>query len=119
MSQDVLHDIIRQKIAAMNIEGYYLRPARFEINQPQFNLELHNVVYVLNTKSLPFNYRVQMFSSDNVFVTTDEQYKQLEDLKYQIFTDYIQIWTTLLDPALGSFESYNLEFLKIIPSRSK
>lgn len=120
MSQDILHDIIRQKVAAMNVESYYLRPARISITSNDFEIDLHNVVYILNTKEIPVNRNITLFSSDNVFIIDSEEYAKLSDLKYQIFTDYIQIKTEITDQGIGdAFEPYTLEFIKIIPSRSK
>lgn len=115
MNQSIIHNIIRQKVKGMNIENFYLQPTRLLINSVLFRMNLRNTVYILNNSELPENCKLTIISSDNVFETDHKQFEKIKEFGYQIFTDYLEIHSELVDPAISNFSPYYLEFLEIIP----
>ena len=116
MTKDIiLQNIIEQKAQGMNIDRYFIQPARITVNEQNHLLNLNNVVYILNTPQVPDNYDITIISTDNVFQIDTEKYDSLADAKYQVFTDYMKITTVLTDALAGHFEPYVLEFVKLIP----
>ena len=114
-TSELLHTIARDRINGMyTIDSYQLKPAIIKVDSPQVALDLNNNMWILNTKALPGNIsQLEMISSDNVFLSTPEEYGFMDEYRYQVFTDYIDINTLSVD-----FIPYRLEFVKIIPHRN-
>jgi hypothetical protein len=71
-------------------------------------------MWILNTKGLPTHItELELTSSDNVFAATPDEYDFMDEYRYQVFTDYLDIKTDS-----ENFQSYRLEFVKIIPHRN-
>jgi hypothetical protein len=71
-------------------------------------------MWILNTKAIPATIdELEMVSSDNVFTATPDEYDFMDEYRYQVFTDYIDIKTQAAD-----FKPFRLEFVKIIPHRN-
>ena len=115
---DIVHDIIRQKVTAMRIDGHYIQPMRILVTSENMEVQLNNIVCLLDTKILPENINLKISSVDNVFVTNSHDYEQLSNVKYQLFTDYLQIETSMIDSYVSNFAPYYLEFLQIIPIKN-
>ena len=83
------------------------------VTSPNFSIDLNNDMWILNTKRLLETIdKVEMVSSDNVFTATPEEYDFMDEYRFRVFTDYIDIETTA-----ENFTPYRLEFVKIIPHR--
>ena len=97
-----------------SIDSYQLKPVVVKITQADLSLDLKNDLWILNTKAIPSDIdELEMVSSDNVFTATPEEYDFMDEYRYQVFTDYIDIKTQSAD-----FKPYRLEFVKIIPHRN-
>ena len=78
------------------------------------SIDLKNDMWILNTKGLSASItELELASSDNVFTATPEEYDFMDEFRYQVFTDYIDIKTET-----ENFQPYRLEFVKIIPHRN-
>lgn len=113
-TSELLHTIARDRIAGMfTIDNYQLKPTIIRINKEDLSIDLNNDMWILNTKALPSHIsEIEMISSDNVFLTTPEEYEFMDEYRFQVFTDYLDIHTSS-----ANFQPYRLEFVKIIPHR--
>jgi hypothetical protein len=114
-TSELLHTIAKDRIAGLKtIDSYQLKPMVVQITKQDMPLDLKNDMWILNTQRLPNHIdKIEMVSSDNVFTATPEEYDFMDEYRYQVFTDYIDIKTET-----GNFQPYRLEFVKIIPHRN-
>jgi hypothetical protein len=114
-TSELLHTIAKDRVAGMRtIDSYQLKPVVVMVKQADFSLDLKNDMWILNTKCLPNHIsEIEVISSDNVFTATPEEYDFMDEYRYQVFTDYIDIKTDS-----ENFQPYRLEFVKIIPHRN-
>jgi hypothetical protein len=114
-TSELLHTIAKDRIAGLRtIDSYQLKPIVIRVTSPDMSLDLKNDMWILNTKGLPGSIdELEMISSDNVFTATPEEYDFMDEYRYQVFTDYIDIKTLA-----ENFKPYRLEFVKIIPHRN-
>ncbi len=114
-TSELLHTIAKDRIAGMRtIDSYQLKPTVIQVTEAKMSLDLKNDLWILNTKGLPSSLEeLELISSDNVFTATPEEYDFMDEYRYQVFTDYIDIQSTS-----ASFKPYRLEFVKIIPHRN-
>ncbi|WP_139314992.1 hypothetical protein [Saccharicrinis aurantiacus] len=84
------------------------------ITSANHSIDLNNDMWILNTKSLPSSIEeIEMISSDNVFTATPEEYDFMDEFRFRVFTDYIDIKSIA-----ETFKPYRLEFVKVIPHRT-
>ncbi|MCT4643614.1 MAG: hypothetical protein N4A74_01410 [Carboxylicivirga sp.] len=114
-TSELLHTIAKDRIAGLRtIDSYQLKPTVIRVTSPDMSLDLKNDLWILNTKGLPGSIdELEMVSSDNVFTATPEEYDFMDEYRYQVFTDYIDLKTQA-----ENFKPYRLEFVKIIPHRN-
>lgn len=114
-TSELLHTIARDRIAGMlTIDSYQLKPTIVRVTGPNVSFDLNNDMWILNTKALPPHIdQMEIISSDNVFVTAKEEYELMDEYRFQVFTDYMDITTHS-----ENFRPYRLEFVKIIPHRN-
>ena len=114
-TSELLHIIAKDRISGMRtIDSYQLKPSVIKVTQADFSLDLKNDMWILNTKGLHNHIsEIEIVSSDNVFTATPEEYDFMDEYRYQVFTDYIDIKTDS-----ENFMPYRLEFVKIIPHRN-
>ncbi|MDA3906973.1 MAG: hypothetical protein PF484_12955 [Bacteroidales bacterium] len=114
-TSELLHNIAKDRVEGMRtIDSFQLKPAVVSITQADMSLDLKNDLWILNTKGIPASIdELEMVSSDNVFTATPEEYDFMDEYRYQVFTDYIDIKTQSND-----FKPFRLEFVKIIPHRN-
>ena len=113
-TSELLHTIAKDRIDGLRtIDSYQLKPKVVKINSPVQSIDLKNNMWILNTKALPISINeLEIISSDNVFTVSPNEYDLMDEFRYQVFTDYMDIKTDM-----GSFQPYRLEFIKIIPHR--
>jgi hypothetical protein len=113
-TSELLHTIARDRISGMHtISKYQLKPTLLKVRSPEISIDLNNDMWILNTMSLHTSIgSIEIISSDNIFITTREEYALMDEYRFQVFTDYMDIKTTT-----SSFSPYVLEFVKIIPHR--
>jgi hypothetical protein len=114
-TSELLHTIAKDRVSGMRtIDSYQLKPTVFRVTEPNLSIDLKNDMWILNTKVLPAHItELELVSSDNVFTATPDEYDFMDEYRYQVFTDYLDIKT---DSA--NFQTYRLEFVKIIPHRN-
>ncbi len=114
-TSELLHTIAKDRVSGMRtIDSYQLKPTVIMVTGSDISLDLKNDMWILNTKGLPSSIdEMELISSDNVFTATPEEYDFMDEYRYQVFTDYIDIKTQA-----ESFKPYRLEFVKIIPHRN-
>ena len=114
-TSELLHTIAKDRVAGMRtIDSYQLKPAIIRVTSADMSLDLKNDMWILNTRGLPDSItELEIASSDNVFTATPEEYDFMDEFRYQVFTDYIDIKTDT-----ENFQPYRLEFVKIIPHRN-
>jgi hypothetical protein len=114
-TSELLHTIAKDRVTGMRtIDSYQLKPTVVRITEPIMSIDLKNDMWILNTKSLPIGMtELELISSDNVFTATPQEYDFMDEYRYQVFTDYIDIESTSDD-----FQPFRLEFVKIIPHRN-
>jgi len=114
-TSELLHNIARDRVSGMRtIDSYQLKPTVIKVTEPDMSLDLKNDMWILNTKGLPANItELELISSDNVFTATPDEYEFMDEYRYQVFTDYLDIKTDS-----SNFQPYRLEFVKIIPHRN-
>ncbi len=114
-TSELLHIIAKDRIDGLRtIDSYQLKPVIIKIISANQSIDLNNDMWILNTKSLPSSIEeIEMISSDNVFTATPEEYDFMDEFRFRVFTDYIDIKTIT-----ESFKPYRLEFVKIIPHRN-
>ncbi len=114
-TSELLHTIAKDRIAGLRtIDSYQLKPIVIRVTSPNMSLDLKNDMWILNTKGISSSIdELEMISSDNVFTATPEEYDFMDEYRYQVFTDYIDIKTLA-----ENFKPYRLEFVKIIPHRN-
>lgn len=114
-TSELLHTIAKDRIAGLRtIDSYQLKPMVVKVTSTDMSLDLKNDMWILNTRALSGSIEeIEMVSSDNVFTTTPEEYDLMDEYRYQVFTDYIDITTQA-----ENFSPYRLEFVKIIPHRN-
>lgn len=114
-TSELLHTIAKDRISGlMTIDSYQLKPLVVVVLQPDQTLDLKNDMWILNTRSIPqFIEELELVSSDNVFAATLTEYELMDEYRYQVFTDYIDVKTRA-----ENFQPYRLEFVKIIPHRN-
>lgn len=113
-SSELLHTIAKDRIAGLStIDRYQLKPVMIMVTSQNHSIDLNNDMWILNTKILPITAdEIEMISSDNVFRATPEEYDFMDEFRFRVFTDYIDIETIT-----ENFKPYRLEFVKIIPHR--
>jgi hypothetical protein len=114
-TSELLHTIAKDRVAGMRtIESYQLKPTIIQVTNADMSIDLKNDMWILNTKGLPTHIsELELISSDNVFLATPDEYDFMDEYRYQVFTDYIDIKTDTVN-----FQPYRLEFVKIIPHRN-
>ncbi len=114
-TSELLHVIAKDRIEGMRtIDSYQLKPVVITVTAEKQSFDLNNDMWILNTKSLPtFIEEIELISSDNVFAATPTEYDLMDEYRYCVFTDYIDIKTIT-----ENFQSYRIEFVKIIPHRT-
>ncbi|MCK5023206.1 MAG: hypothetical protein KAS04_03465 [Candidatus Aenigmarchaeota archaeon] len=114
-TSELLHIIAKDRVSGMRtIDSYQLKPMVIKVTEANLSLDLKNDMWILNTKGLPNHItELELTSSDNVFTATPDEYEFMDEYRYQVFTDYLDIKT---DSA--NFQPYRLEFVKIIPHRN-
>lgn len=114
-TSELLHTIAKDRVSGLRtIDSYQLKPTVIKVTQSNFSIDLKNDMWILNTKGLPYHIsEIEIVSSDNVFTATPEEYDFMDEYRYQVFTDYIDIKTDS-----ENFIPYRLEFVKIIPHRN-
>jgi len=114
-TSELLHTIAKDRIEGLRtIDSYQLKPVMITVTSANHSIDLNNDMWILNTKSLPSSIEeIEMISSDNVFTATPEEYDFMDEFRFRVFTDYIDIETIA-----ETFKSYRLEFVKIIPHRT-
>ncbi len=114
-TSELLHTIAKDRIDGLRtIDSYQLKPVIIKVTSANQSIDLNNDMWILNTKSLPSSIEeIEMISSDNVFTATPEEYDFMDEFRFRVFTDYIDIKTIT-----ESFKPYRLEFVKIIPHRN-
>lgn len=115
-TSELLHSIARDRVSGMRtIDSYQLKPVVVQVQQPQMTIDLKNDLWILNTKRFPETFtQLEMISSDNVFTASPAEYDLMDEFRYQVFTDYIDIETSA-----DEFAPFRLEFVKIIPHREQ
>ena len=114
-TSELLHTIAKDRIEGLRtIDSYQLKPVMITVTSAKHSIDLNNDMWILNTKSLPAHIEeIEMISSDNVFTATPEEYDFMDEFRFRVFTDYIDIETIA-----ETFKPYRLEFVKIIPHRN-
>jgi hypothetical protein len=114
-TSELLHTIAKDRVSGMRtIDSYQLKPTVIKVTGSDISLDLKNDMWILNTKGLPSSIEeLEIISSDNVFTATPEEYDLMDEYRYQVFTDYMDIKTQS-----ENFKPYRLEFVKIIPHRN-
>jgi hypothetical protein len=114
-TSELLHIIAKDRVSGMRtIDSYQLKPMVIKVTEANLSLDLKNDMWILNTKGLPVHItELELLSSDNVFTATPDEYEFMDEYRYQVFTDYLDIKTNSAD-----FQPYRLEFVKIIPHRN-
>ena len=114
-TSELLHTIAKDRVTGMRtIDSYQLKPTIIRVTQADLSLDLKNDMWILNTKGLPNHIlEIEIISSDNVFTATPQEYDFMDEYRYQVFTDYLDIKTDS-----ENFTPYRLEFIKIIPHRN-
>ena len=113
-TSELLHTIAKDRIAGLRtIDSYQLKPVVVHVTKAYQTIDLKNDMWILNTRHLSASIKeLEMVSSDNVFTATPEEYEFMDEYRYQVFTDYIDLITKA-----ENFRPYRLEFVKIIPHR--
>ncbi len=114
-TSELLHTIAKDRVSGMRtIDSYQLKPVVIKVTEMNQALDLKNDMWILNTQRIPAGIsELELVSSDNVFTATPDEYDFMDEYRYQVFTDYIDI-KTITD----NFQPYRLEFVKIIPHRN-
>ncbi len=114
-TSELLHTIAKDRIAGLKtIDSYQLQAEIIAVDEPSLSLNLNNDMWILNTKALPKSLnQLELISSDNVFVVTPGEYDLMDEYRYQVFSDYLDIRSEAED-----FMPFRLEFVKIIPHRN-
>lgn len=114
-TSELLHTIAKDRVAGMRtIDSYQLKPTVISVSNADMSIDLKNDMWILNTRGLPATIEeLELVSSDNVFTASPQEYDFMDEYRYQVFTDYIDIKTAAQD-----FTPYRLEFVKIIPHRN-
>ncbi|WP_282039319.1 hypothetical protein [Saccharicrinis aurantiacus] len=114
-TSELLHTIAKDRIEGLRtIDSYQLKPVMITVTAANHSIDLNNDMWILNTKAIPGHIEeIEMVSSDNVFTATPEEYDFMDEFRFCVFTDYIDIKTIA-----EIFKPYRLEFVKIIPHRN-
>jgi hypothetical protein len=114
-TSELLHIIAKDRVSGMRtIDSYQLSPTFIKVTEANMSIDLKNDLWILNTKGLPNSIsEIEIVSSDNVFTATPDEYEFMDEYRYQVFTDYLDIKTKS-----ANFQPYRLEFVKIIPHRN-
>ncbi len=114
-TSELLHTIAKDRIAGLRtIDSYQLQPEIITVDKVALSLNLTNDMWILNTKALPEHLKqLEMISSDNVFVVTPAEYDLMDEYRYRVFSDYLDIKSET-----DNFQPFRLEFVKIIPHRN-
>lgn len=114
-TSELLHTIAKDRVSGMRtIDSYQLKPTVIKVTEPGMSIDLKNDMWILNTKAIPNHIeQLELVSSDNVFTASPAEYDLMDEYRYQVFTDYIDIKTES-----GNFQPFRLEFVKIIPHRN-
>jgi len=113
-TSELLHTIAKDRIEGLRtIDSYQLKSHVVKVDSPIKSIDLKNDMWILNTKALPVAINeLEIVSSDNVFTVSPTEYDLMDEYRYQVFTDYMDIKTDM-----GDFQPFRLEFIKIIPHR--
>ncbi|WP_075604040.1 hypothetical protein [Saccharicrinis aurantiacus] len=114
-TSELIHTIAKDRVSGMRtIDSYQLKPTVIRVTSADVSIDLKNDMWILNTRALSATItELELASSDNIFTATPEEYDFMDEFRYQVFTDYIDIKTTV-----ENFQPYRLEFVKIIPHRN-
>jgi hypothetical protein len=114
-TSELLHTIAKDRVSGLRtIDSYQLKPVVIKVTEIDQALDLKNDMWILNTQRIPASIsEFELLSSDNVFTATPDEYEFMDEYRYQVFTDYIDIKTKS-----ENFTPYRLEFVKIIPHRN-
>lgn len=114
-TSELLHTIAKDRVSGLRtIDSYQLKPVVIKVTEIDQALDLKNDMWILNTQRIPTSIsELELLSSDNVFTATPDEYEFMDEYRYQVFTDYIDIKTLS-----ENFTPYRLEFVKIIPHRN-
>ena len=114
-TSELLHTIAKDRIEGLRTrDSYQLKPVMITVTSAKHSIDLNNDMWILNTKSLPNSIEeIEMISSDNVFTATPEEYDFMDEFRFRVFNDYIDIETIA-----ETFKPYRFEFVKIIPHRN-
>ena len=114
-TSELLHTIAKDRVSGMRtVDSYQLKPIVIRVTEPNVSFDLKNDMWILNTKGIPTNItELELISSDNVFTATPDEYEFMDEYRYQVFTDYLDIKTDS-----SNFQPYRLEFVKVIPHRN-
>ncbi len=114
-TSELLHTIAKDRIAGLRtIDSYQLKPVVVNVTKADQTIDLKNDMWILNTQKIPTSItELELVSSDNVFTATPKEYEFMDEYRYQVFTDYIDIRTET-----DEFKPFRLEFVKIIPHRN-
>ena len=113
-TSELLHIIAKDRIDGLRtIDSYQLKSHVVKVDSAIKSIDLKNDMWILNTKALPITINeLEIVSSDNVFTVSPNDYDLMDEYRYQVFTDYMDIKTDM-----DNFQPYRLEFIKIIPHR--
>jgi hypothetical protein len=113
-TSELLHTIAKDRIDGLRtIDSYQLKSQIVKVDSPIKSIDLKNDMWILNTRTLPNSItELEIISSDNVFNVTPTEYDLMDEFRYQVFTDYMDIKTNM-----DNFQPFRLEFIKIIPHR--
>ncbi|BDD02468.1 hypothetical protein [Persicobacter psychrovividus] len=119
-TSELIHHIAKDRIEGMKtIIDYKLTPFRILVNSPTTFWDLNNDMFVLNTHKLPVfgeqHISYTLKSSDNYFTVSPSEYELMDEYRYQVFTDYIDLNVSMEDTEV--FRPFYLEFIKITPFR--
>jgi predicted PhzF superfamily epimerase YddE/YHI9 len=94
-TSELLHTIAKDRIAGLRtIDSYQLKPVMITVTSANHSIDLNNDMWILNTKLLPAHIEeIEMISSDNVFTATPEEYDFMDEFRFRVFSDYIDIET--------------------------
>ena len=113
-TSELLHTIAKDRIDGLRtIDSYQLKSFVLQVKTSRMSIDLKNDMWILNTKALPNTINeLEIVSSDNVFTVSPNEYDLMDEFRYQVFTDYMDIKTDM-----DNSQPYRLEFIKIIPHR--
>lgn len=119
-TSEILKDLIAQRLEGLEgIDGHKIKPGRIKITSVKQLIQLDSNHYILNTRRLPsWIDGIEFASSDNYFQASPESYDLMDEYRYQLFCDYIDISISYDTEEHTEFKPFFLEFIKVIPLRN-